>query len=102
VKENVECPSLSPDGTRLAFKEAIDGNPKRGWRLSTVDLATLRVTHLGETRSVDDQAVWLDGATISYALQRSDGINEVWSVPSDGTGEPRLLVDGANSPAPIG
>jgi len=65
-----------------------------------LDLDTLRITHLAETRSVDDQAIWLDGATVAYSLQRPDGTNDVWAVPADGTGTPRVLVQAANSPAP--
>ncbi|MFD0883517.1 TolB family protein, partial [Streptosporangium algeriense] len=101
LRDNVECPSLSPDGTRIAYKSAVDADPKKGWRLSVLDLATRRVTALAETRSVDDQAVWLDDRTVAYALQTGDGTNNVWSVPADGAGAPRLLVPGATSPAPV-
>jgi len=52
IASNVECPSLSPDGHRIAFKEAIAGNPAKGWRFTVLDLATLARTHLAET------AVW--------------------------------------------
>ena len=46
LRENVECPSLSPDGTRIAFKKRVGG---RGmWRLHVLDLATLRETPLAE------------------------------------------------------
>ncbi|MEV7007170.1 hypothetical protein [Streptosporangium sp. NPDC051022] len=100
LRENVECPSLSPDGTRIAYKSAVDADPKKGWRLSVLDLATQRITPLAETHSVDDQAVWLDDRTVAYALQTSDGTNNTWSVPADGTGSPRLLIPGANSPSP--
>ncbi|RSM98795.1 hypothetical protein DMB42_43520 [Nonomuraea sp. WAC 01424] len=101
VRDNVECPSLSPDGTRIAYKSAVDGDPAKGWRLSVLDLASGRVTPLAERRSVDDQAVWLDELTVAYALQTPDGTNDTWSVPADGGGAPRLLVPGANSPAPF-
>ncbi|MGK5739384.1 TolB family protein [Micromonospora sp. URMC 103] len=101
LKENVECPSLSPDGTRIAFKEAVDADPNKGWRLSVLDLATMRVTATAETASVDDQAAWLDGATLGYTLRQSDGRPDVWAVPADGSGAPRLLVPGAESPAPL-
>ena len=70
VAVNVECPSLSPDQTRIAFKEAVDGNPAKGWRLTVLDLATMKRTHLAETRSVDDQAAWLGNGTLMYALRR--------------------------------
>ncbi|MFH0518683.1 hypothetical protein ACHBTE_16110 [Streptomyces sp. M41] len=101
LTENVECPSLSPDGTRLAFKQAIDEDPAKGWRLSVLDLRSMRVTHSAETSSVDDQAAWLDDRTLLYGKQRSDGINDVWAVPADGGGRPRVLVPEANSPAPM-
>ncbi|MEU4675570.1 hypothetical protein [Micromonospora sp. NPDC023737] len=101
LKENVECPSLSPDGTRLAFKQAIDADPQRGWRLSVLDLTTMRVTPTAETASVDDQAAWLDGETLAYTLRQDDGRPDVWSVPADGSGAPRLLVPGAESPSPL-
>jgi hypothetical protein len=102
VADNVECPSLSPDGTRIAFKHAVDGDPTRGWRLSVLDLGSSAVTPLAETASVDDQPAWLDTATIGYTVRQADGRPDVWSVPADGTGEPRLLVPGAESPAALG
>ncbi|WLS45252.1 hypothetical protein Q3V37_28475 [Micromonospora profundi] len=101
VKENVECPSLSPDGTRIAFKEAIDADPAKGWRLSVLDLATMRVTATAETTSVDDQAAWLDGGTLAYTLRHDDGRPDVWSVPADGSGTPKLTIPGAESPSPL-
>jgi len=101
LARNVECPSLSPDGTRIAFKAAVDGDPRRGWRLSVLNLATMVVTPTAETRSVDDQPLWTDPTSIAYALQRSDGVNDVWVVDADGDGQPRLLVPQANSPAVI-
>jgi hypothetical protein len=101
VRENVECPSLSPDETRVAFKSARDGDPAHGWRLSVLDLATGRVTPLAETRDVDDQAAWLDDHTVAYALPRDRDHADVWQVPADGTGTPRVLVPDANSPATL-
>ncbi|MFC4586676.1 TolB family protein [Sphaerisporangium corydalis] len=99
VADGVECPSLSPDGTRIAFKAAVGGDPAKGWRLSVLDLASGRRVALAESRSVDDQALWLDDHDVAYGLQRSDGVNDVWAVPADGTGQARLLVPGANSPS---
>ncbi|MEH1164296.1 hypothetical protein V6V47_02785 [Micromonospora sp. CPCC 205539] len=101
MKENVECPSLSPDGTRIAFKQAIDADPTKGWRLSVLDLATMGVTATGETTSVDDQAAWLDNGTLAYTLRQSDGNPDVWTVPADGSGASRLLLPGAESPSPL-
>ncbi|MFF4354812.1 TolB family protein [Streptomyces sp. NPDC001530] len=102
LKENVECPSLSPDGTRIAFKEAIGADPTRGWRLSVLELSSMRVTPLAETRSIDDQAAWLDNATLAYTVRDGSGDPDVWSVPADASGTPRLLIPDSESPAALG
>jgi hypothetical protein len=98
---NVECPSLSPDGTRLAFKEALGGDPAHGWRLSVLDLRSLSRTALAETRSIDDQAAWFDNSTVMYAVRRGQRSSDVWSVPAGGTGAPKLLIPDAASPAAL-
>ncbi|MER5865163.1 hypothetical protein [Kitasatospora sp. NPDC002040] len=98
LKDNVECPSLSPDGTRIAYKKAL---PNGGWRLTVLNLADLAETPLAETRSVDDQAAWLDDRTVAYGLPHSGTGADVWAVPADGTGTPRLLAADADSPAPL-
>ena len=96
LRTNVECPSLSPDGTRIAFKKRVDPGLESPWRLYVLDLATMKETAVAEDRSVDDQAAWLDDDTLAYAVD--DG---VWSVPADGTGTPRLIAPGASSPAMV-
>ncbi|MFF3608292.1 hypothetical protein [Streptomyces sp. NPDC002463] len=51
---------------------------------------------------MDDQAAWLDGSTLAYAQQHDDGTKDLWSVPADGSGKPRLLLRNAHSPAALG
>ena len=97
----VECPSLSPDGRHLAFKQAIGGDPARGWHLSVLDLSTLARTRLAETRSVDDQPAWLDNHTVIYAIRRGTRQSDVWSTPADGTGRPAILIPDAESPTAL-
>jgi hypothetical protein len=92
LQENVECPSLSPDGTRVAYKRAVS----EGWRLYVLDLATGVSRATAETRSVDDQAEWLDDERIIYGR---DGA--IWMVRADGSEPPRKFIDGALSPAVI-
>lgn len=94
LRENVECPSLSPDGKRVAFKKKVGEGV---WRLSVLDLAGMRETPLAEQRSVDDQALWQDDHTVLYGLD-----NAVWAVPADGSGAARKLAGGAASPAVTG
>ncbi|MGW1589884.1 TolB family protein [Streptomyces sp. NPDC002386] len=102
LAENVECPSLSPDGTRVAFKKRVLSGATL-WHEYVLDLRTLRRTPLAERHSVDDQATWLDDRTLAYALPADGrvGGSDLWSVPADGTGTPRLLIAGASSPAPL-
>ncbi|WP_412538386.1 hypothetical protein R8Z50_21340 [Longispora sp. K20-0274] len=54
MTDRVECPSLSADGTRIAFKSAVDGNPMLGRRIAVLRLADGVVTPLAETRSGAD------------------------------------------------
>lgn len=100
--ENVECPSLSPDGTRVAFKKRVLSRTDL-WREFVLDLRTLKETPLAERHSVDDQATWLDDDTVAYALPAEGkvGTSDLWSVPANGKGAPRLLIAGASSPAPL-
>ena len=79
LRDGVECPSLSPDGKRIVFKSRIGS--KTRWRLKVLDLATLTDHPVAETRSIDDQAEWLDDDTLVY----SDGVN-VYTVSADGGG----------------
>jgi hypothetical protein len=100
--QNVECPSLSPDGTRIAFKKRVLAGASL-WHEYVLDLRTLRETPLAERRSVDDQATWLDPHTIAYALpiEGDTKSTDLWSVPADGSGSPHLLIRDASSPAPL-
>ena len=95
VHETVECPSLSPDETRIAFKKRVGPAGKR-WRIHVLDLRTMHETALAETRNVDDQVEWLDGSTVLYGLDE-----DVWSVPADGSGAPRRYAADADSPAAL-
>ncbi|MEV6400060.1 TolB-like translocation protein [Streptomyces sp. NPDC051907] len=102
LRENVECPSLSPDGTRVAFKKRVAGaSADAPWRLHVLDLRTGRESALAERRSVDDQALWLDDRTLLYALPGDFGA-DLWSTPTAGGGAPRMAVRSAASPAVTG
>jgi hypothetical protein len=90
VRENVECPSLSPDGERIAYKYR-SGDL---WRLHVLDLASGRDVELAESRHVDDQPQWLDDSWVAYGRDKA-----VWKVPASGGGSPELVLADAASPA---
>lgn len=101
VRPDAECPSLSPDGTRLVYKKRA-GSPV-AWRYAVLDLRTGRETPLVETRSVDDQAEWLDDGRVLYGLPRSgSGETDVWvaGVAADAPA-PRVFLPDAWSPAVV-
>jgi hypothetical protein len=95
LRRNVECPSLSPDGTRIAYKH-LEGDGAGAWRIHVLDLKTMKDTALAENAFIDDQVEWLDDANVLYARDGS-----VWKVPADGSGEPSVFLRGAESPAVV-
>ncbi|MFJ8015532.1 TolB family protein [Streptomyces sp. NPDC096339] len=102
LRENVECPSLAPDGKRLVFKKRVEGLPAEApWRLYALDLASGAETPLAEERSVDDQVVWLDERTVAYSLPGDFGA-DLYTVPADGSGAPVRLMASALAPAFLG
>lgn len=94
---HVECPSLSPDGTRLAFKRA-DG---LRWRLWVRQVAS-GAEHIiaGETRSIDDQVEWLDDAHVLYQFP-SDAGNNLYVVHTDDGAPARHFMREAWSPTVV-
>ena len=91
VRDGVECPSLSPDGSKIAYKARV-GKPWQ-WRFHVLDVKTGKVTALPEERSVDDQIEWLDERRLVY-----DRDEEVMQVAADGKTAPRQFLPAANSP----
>jgi hypothetical protein len=103
LRSGVECPSLSPDGRWIAFKERIHhGLGPVTWRLDVLDVRTLRAHRLAETRNVDDQVEWLDNEHILYGISEpSTAVTDVWSVRADGTGKPHRALVGGWSPSVV-
>jgi hypothetical protein len=99
LHRNVECPSLSPDGTRIAYKKRVRGaSPDAPWRLYVLNLRTMKETPTAEQRNIDDQALWSDNSTLVYALPGDYG-QDLWTVPASGTGTARRLMTSALAPA---
>lgn len=103
VRPDAECPSLSPDGTKVAYKKLGARGPG-DWRLAVMDVATGKEVSLTEQHSVDDQVEWLDDHQVLYGLPgvgSHAAETNIWVVPADGTGAPRLLIAKAWSPAVV-
>lgn len=99
LAEGVECPSLSPDETRIAFKQRRPGNAV-SWTLAVLDLERRTRTVLPVDAQVDDQPYWLDDETVAYGAARgTEGEDasrqDTWTVAADGGAPPRLFREDA-------
>jgi hypothetical protein len=103
VRENAECPSLSPDGLKVAYKSKVPAGSSWRWAIAVLDLATGRESMVGENRNVDDQVEWLDNSTVLYGLARMNapGDSDVWSASIDGNSVPTVFIPHAWSPSVI-
>ena len=99
LRTGVECPSLSPDNTRIAYKSMVGHLGM--WQLRVYNLQTgADIALTTETRSVDDQADWLDGDHVMYHITGSHGA-DIWVLRTDGTEAPKILRQYAYSPAVV-
>ena len=104
LADGAECPSVSPDGTRVAFKVDVEPGDQKVWGLAVHDLATGSRTVLeGGPRGVDDQVAWLDDDTLMYGLPRQDqpSVEDVWALDTRPDATPRLLIEEAWSPTVV-
>ncbi len=84
--------SLSPDGTRLAFREEADA----GYDIWVKQLPDGPLSRLTFDQIMEAKPRWTpDGRSVTFLSDRS-GNHDVWSKPADGTGEPRVLFDGGD------
>jgi dipeptidyl aminopeptidase/acylaminoacyl peptidase len=103
VRAGVECPSISPDGTRIAFKKNVSTTASAHWSLAVLDLETNKETLMPDTRTIDDQAEWLDDSTLLYGMPREGAVgdSDVWSVAADGGSPSTLFIEHAESPSVV-
>ena len=109
-----ECPSLSPDGTRVAYKKM---QPSGGWRIAVLDLAdghrddcwprpTASTTRCSGSTTPPSSTACRSPASAA-------GETDLWAVPADGTGRappPRAAglvglgrpLNGGPRPSPAG
>jgi len=104
VAPDIECPSISPDNTVLAYKQRVAGaGPAVQWEVWLYDLATKERRALGERQSIDDQVQWLDDSRIVYA-RPTDGdpsSTDLWVVSRDAAQAPKLFLPRAGSPSSL-
>jgi hypothetical protein len=105
IAEDIECPSLSPDETHIAFKKRFGSGFDAWWQPAVVDLATMTVRLLPEPKHIDDQIEWLDDAHILYAVGHSTSATvrraDVWKLAIDGASPPVVFLNNAESPAVV-
>ena len=100
LRRDAECPSLSPDGTKVAYKKRIG---RLGpWDLAVLDLATNTEKRLPGTAGIDDQATWLTENELAFAAVPKDAkLPAVHVVPADGSQPAKVLIPDATSPSPV-
>ena len=103
IHENVECPSLAPNASRIAYKKRFMADGRVFRQLHILDLNTMMETPLNEKRSVDDQLEWLDNDHLLYALPETEtgsgASTNVWLASADGASDPKLFLRKAYSPS---
>ena len=103
VREGAECPSLAPDGRRVAYKKNVGTAGEVRWTVAVYDILSGQETVLPIEQNVDDQVEWLDDETILFGLARAEtpGDSDVWAVAADGSAAPAVLIEHAWSPAVV-
>ncbi len=104
VTDNAECPSVSPDKTKVAYKKVVDTvNGQPVWAVAVRDIAAGTETLIPATKGLDDQVEWLDGSTLLYGLPRAGqaGTTDVYSVGITADARPVLFIPGAWSPSVV-
>ncbi|KUM38955.1 WD40 repeat domain-containing protein [Arthrobacter sp. EpRS71] len=103
IHDNVECPSISPDGQRIAYKKNDGGALAAHWNVAVLDLATGQEIVLAERRSVDDQIEWLDNHNLLYGLadESTDGDSNIWKLGTAPGSQPSLFIAHAWSPSVV-
>ena len=99
-------PSVSPDGSRIAFvtsDRTADGGQVQVYAL--LDIGSGTTTVYPRTTGAGDQVEWLDDTTFLYGVPRADlpGTSDVWALDTTAADPtPVVLVPGAASPTVVG
>jgi hypothetical protein len=105
IAEDIECPSLSPDETHIAFKKRFGSGFDAWWQPAVVNVSTKEVRLLPEPKHIDDQIEWLDDGHILYAVGHSTSAAvrraDIWMLAIDGSSPPTVFLSDAESPAVV-
>ena len=92
IHDNVECPSLSPDGTRIGYKKLVGKDGK--WRFHVLDLATgADVRWRRCARWTTSSSGWTTEPALPPGRRHL--------LPADGSGVARRFLAHADSPAVV-
>jgi hypothetical protein len=87
--------SLSPDGSRLAFRDVGGGDGGEIW-IKELDRGPL--SRLTFAPSAEGAPIWSsDGRTVLFISDRGGSGTDVWERRADGTGEDRMVLDAERS-----
>jgi hypothetical protein len=105
LTQDAECPSVSPDHTRVAYKKVVGQKAgQKVWALAVRDVASGTETLIPSTTGLDDQAEWLDDSHLLYGMPRAGqpGTTDVYVVGIIAGAQPSVLIPGAWSPSVVG
>lgn len=101
VASNAECPSVSPDGTRVGYKKRSTRMGLVHWDIAVRDLATGQELVIPLENGFDDQLEWLDDDTLLFGSPRQDapGDSDVYAVQARAGAVPEVFIEHAWSPS---
>lgn len=101
--ENAECPSISPDGSKIAYKKRSSNVGLVHWDIAVLDLKSMEEILIPLENGFDDQVEWLDSRTLLFGSPRTDtaGDSDVYSVLAVANARPQLLIEHAWSPSVV-
>lgn len=103
VIENAECPSVSPDRSRVAYKKRTGSGARVHWDIAVLDLKTGKETIIALRDGFDDQLEWLDDDRLLFGVPRAGevGDSDVYVIDARAEAEPELLIEHAWSPSVV-